>query len=135
MSKSRASAPIQAPPTNSMISTQSAIYLLNTRLQKIEGVMKLHMDDIERKFGEQETYVSDNIPDLDLINKAISDVNTRLLDFESRISLLENAGSASRSPPALSPPPAQPAKKKGTVKLSDITPTPTIDQPGISFSN
>jgi len=127
MSKAKPSA-VQTPP--SMISTQSAIYILNNKIQKIEEVMKLHMDDIERKFGDQEAYVTDNIPDLDLINKAISDVNTRLLDFESRICLLES--SEAPKPSAMAPPPP---KKKGTVKLSDITPTPTIDQPGISFSN
>lgn len=150
MSKSRASPQQQspAPPQvqSGMISTQSAIYILNEKIQKVEGVMKLHMDDIERKFGEHETYVTDNIPDLDLINKALSDINTRLIDLESlegRIAALESAASknAPSSPvPTLSPTPAAapaapaPAKKRGgTVKLADISPAAPVE-PGISFS-
>jgi len=149
------------PPTNpnaapnGMISTQTAVYLLNTKIQKIEEVMKLHMDDIENKFGEHEAYVTDNIPDLDQINKALSDINTRLIDLEgleSRIAALEqsvrtsvsssaasssaaSSSAAPSSPPPLAPPPA-PKKKGGTVKLADITPTPVVDLggPGISFS-
>jgi len=131
-----------------MITTQSAIYMLNEKIQKLEGIMKLHMDDIERKFGDHETYVTDNIPDLDLINKALSDINTRLIDLEGmegRIAALE-AGSSKNAPsspvPALSPAPAPapasapapaPKKRGGTVKLADISPAPAVE-PGISFS-
>ena len=159
MSKAKGAA---TPPTvpnaapTGMISTQTAVYLLNTKIQKIEEVMKLHMDDIETKFGEHEAYVTDNIPDLDQINKALSDINTRLIDLEgleSRIAALEqsvrssasssstassstaSSATAPSSPPPLAPPPA-PKKKGGTVKLADITPTPVVDLggPGISFS-
>ena len=146
MSKAKpAPTPVAQPPApNSLISTQTAIYLLNNKIQKIEEVMKLHMDDIETKFGEHEAYVTDNIPDLDLINKALSDINTRLIDLEgleARIAALENGGSKPSSPTspkaASSPVPPAPAKKKGTVKLTDITPTPVVgveSGPGISFS-
>lgn len=149
MSKAKpAPTPVAQPPaSNSLISTQTAIYLLNNKIQKIEEVMKLHMDDIENKFGEHEAYVTDNIPDLDLINKALSDINTRLIDLEgleARIAALETGGpkpaspSSPASPNAASPPaPPAPAKKKGTVKLTDITPTPVVgveSGPGISFS-
>jgi len=150
MSKARATNSASPPVSvsqsqqNSMISTQTAIYMLNAKIQKIEEVMKLHMDDIENKFGEHEAYVTDNIPDLDLINKALSDINTRLIDLESletRISALENGGrvaSPSVATTSLSPvqtpsPTPAPSKKKGTVKLADITPAPVIE-PGISFS-
>jgi hypothetical protein len=125
-----------------MISPQTAIYLLNDKIQKLEAIVKLHMDDIETKFGEHEAYVTDNIPDLDLINKALSDINTRLIDLEGlegRISALESGNKPGS--PVTSPPPATatPAKKKGTVKLADITPTPVVGTesssgPGISFS-
>ena len=145
MSKAKPlSTPVAQPPaSNSLISTQTAIYLLNNKIQKIEEVMKLHMDDIENKFGEHEAYVTDNIPDLDLINKALSDINTRLIDLEgleARVAALENGGAkpvTPTSPKADSPaPPPNPAKKKGTVKLTDITPTPVVGEsgPGISFS-
>jgi hypothetical protein len=129
-------------PSNQLISTQTAVYILNNKIQKIEEVMKLHMDDIENKFGEHEAYVTDNIPDLDLINKALSDINTRLIDLEGlegRIFALENSlrpNSPVSQPNQLPPPvPTQPSKKKGTVKLTDITPTPVVGaEPGISFS-
>ena len=142
MSKAKPAPVPQAAP-NSLISTQTAIYLLNNKIQKIEEVMKLHMDDIENKFGEHESYVTDNIPDLDLINKALSDINTRLIDLEgleARIAALENGGAkpaSPTSPKAAAPPAPAPAKKKGTVKLTDITPMPVVgveSGPGISFS-
>ena len=145
MSKAKPASP-SVPQPSSLISTQTAIYLLNNKIQKIEEVMKLHMDDIENKFGEHESYVTDNIPDLDLINKALSDINTRLIDIEgleARIAALESGGSKPASPTSLTEPApapasaAAPAKKKGTVKLTDITPTPVVaveSGPGISFS-
>jgi len=146
MSKSKVAAPVPpSQPNGGMISMQSAIYMLNDKIQKVESVMKLHMDDIERKFGDHETYVTDNIPDLDLINKALSEINTRLIDLEgleARITALENDGS--RSPPALSGapvtsptavrPPAPAKKRGGTVKLADIAPPVVLVEPGISFS-
>jgi hypothetical protein len=129
--------PVATPP--SMISTQSAIYLINNKVQKLEEVLKLHMDDIEQKFGDHEAYVTDNIPDLDLINKALSDINTRLIDLEgleARITALESGVKPASPPPATgtigAPMAEKPApKKKGTVKLADITAPPEI---GISFS-
>ena len=147
MNKAKAAQPVSSvvPPPNQLISTQTAVYLLNNKIQKIEEVMKLHMDDIEIKFGEHEAYVSDNIPDLDQINKALSDINSRLIDLEgleNRIAALENALPTSlptplrpTSPPSSGAPTPTPTKKKGTVKLTDITPTPVVStEPGISFS-
>ena len=140
MSSKAKSVPPPVQTQNSMVSAQTAVYLLNNKIQKIEEVMKLHMDDIETKFGEHEAYVTDNIPDLDLINKAISEINTRLIDLESleaRVAALEGGkpvSSTSPVVPQLASPPAPP-KKKGTVKLNDITPTPVVGvEPGISFS-
>ena len=144
MSKARAAASPAVVPqasANGLISTQTAVYMLNDKIRKIEEVMKLHMDDIETKFGEHEAYVTDNIPDLDLINKALSDINTRLIDLEGlegRIAALEMGGKPASPVSALpSMPPPAPSKKKGTVKLADITPTPVVGSdsgPGISFS-
>ena len=107
-----------AVPT--MLTAQSAIYLLNTKIQQLEDSHKKHMQAVELKFGEQDTYVSDNIPDMDLVNKAISTINSRLLDLESieaRVVALETVGGVVKPPP----------KKRGTVKLE-------LDEPGISFS-
>jgi hypothetical protein len=119
--KTPAAAPPSSPPA--MLSTQSAIYILNSKIQAVEESHKAHMQAVEAKFGEQDTYVTDNIPDMDLVNKAISTINSRLLDLEgleARVAALETAGGV----------PAKPApKKRGTVKL-DLDP-----EPGISFSN
>jgi hypothetical protein len=129
MSKAAKPAPIVQPQSN-VISAQSAIYILNSKIQKLEEMVKSHMDVIERKFGDHETYVTDNIPDLDLINRALADINSRLLEaeaFEGRIAALE---SASNIKPAAAP------KKRGTVKLADLAPTPVSPSAelGISFS-
>ena len=127
---SKAAKPTPAP---SVVSAQTAIYLLNAKIVKLEELVKSHMNVIEQKIGDHETYVTDNIPDLDLINRALSEFNSRLLDVEAldtRISVLEAAGNL--KPAAAAP------KKRGTVKLADLTPTPVempaVDSPGISFS-
>jgi len=131
MSKAAKPTPVQAPP--SVVSTQTAIYLLNSKITKLEELVKSHMNVIEQKIGEHESYVTDNVPDLDLINRALSDINSRLLDLESldtRISAIEAASNLKPAAPA--------PKKRGTVKLADLTPTPgetpAGDSPGISFS-
>ena len=104
-----------------MLTAQSAIYMLNTKIQSLEESHRAHIFAVEAKFGEQDTYVTDNIPDMDLVNRAISTINSRLRDLEgleARISALEVAGGAV----------VKPTKKRGgTVKLD-------LDEPGISFS-
>jgi hypothetical protein len=114
------------------VSAQTAIYLLNSKIGKLEELVKSHMEVIEQKMGDHETYVTDNVPDLELITRAISDINSRLLDLEAletRIAALESGAPAAK--------PAAPPKKRGTVKLADLTPPEPVekpDSPGISFS-
>jgi hypothetical protein len=106
-----------------MISPQTAIYLLSNKIQALDDSHRLHMQAVETKFGEMDMYVADNIPDMDLVNKAISTINSRLLDLEgleARIAALESSNGT---------PAAKPSKKRGTVKL-DLEPA----EPGISFS-
>jgi len=127
MSSRPKSTPVAQPPNPpTMLSTQTAIYLLNTKIQAVEESHRAHMQAVEAKFGEQDTYVTDNIPDMDLLNKAISTINSRLLDLEgleARVAALESAGGVTA--PVKSAP-----KKRGTVKL-DLDPPA---EPGISFS-
>ena len=114
---SRPSAPISSP---ALVSAQTAVYLLNTKITALEEKLEAHMKHIETKFGLQDSFVTDNIPDLDLINRALSELNSRVLDiegFEPRIAALETA--AGTAP--------KPSKKRGTVKLE-------IPEPGISFT-
>ena len=85
------------------------------------------MNAVEAKFGEQDTYVTDNIPDMDLVNKAVSTINSRLLDLEGlerRVATLEGASGITPVDSATKTP-----KKRGTVKL-DLE----NSEPGISFS-
>lgn len=128
---SKARAPAQPVAQSTVVSAQTAIYLLNSKIGKLEEMVKSHMEVIEQKMGDHETYVTDNVPDLELITRAISDINSRLLDLEAletRIAALESGAPAK---------PAAPPKKRGTVKLADLTPEPATekpDSPGISFS-
>jgi len=123
--KSAPAANVASPSTPpAMLTAQSAIYLLSSKIRALEESHTAHMHAVEAKFGEQDSYVTDNIPDMDLVNKAISTINSRLLDLEgleARLAALELAGGV---PPKASP------KKRGTVKL-DLEP---VAEPGISFS-
>jgi hypothetical protein len=119
MSKARAApsrppTPV-APPATNQITLQSAVQLLGARLMKLESTSKESITAIERKLGAQDAYVTDNIPDIDQITQAFKEVNNRMIDLEARLAALE-------------PSDKKPVKKaKGTVKLSDETPS-------ISFS-
>ena len=124
------SAPVSKSSTPSgssnMISVQSAVYMLNKKIQSLEETLKEYITQIETKMGEQDAYVSENIPDLDQINNAFKDVNKRILDFESfeaRISALEKKMNVD----------APPKKQRGgTIKLQE---QPSDANVGISFSS
>ena len=108
----------QSQPS-SMVSPQQAMQLLAVRIQALELKLAQHLTEIERKLGDHAAYVTDNIPDLDTLNTAISEINSRVLDIEeydTRIASLEAA--ANVTPPL---PPKAPASKKkgGTVKLTE----------------
>ena len=113
--------PVVTPQQPTMVSPLQAMQLLATRIHALEAKLALHLGEIERKLGDHAAYVTDNIPDLDTLNSAIAEINSRVLDLEElepRVAALEAAGGevAPASPPPL--PPAKAAKKKGgTVKL------------------
>lgn len=118
------------PPKDarSLISTQQAIYLLSNKISLLESKFTKTTGVLETKLGNHETYVTENLPDLECFNTAFADINKRLLDLESfndRISALES--NANIKPPS---------KKKSTLKLNELTdaaPAPSFG-PGISFS-
>ena len=113
----------------SMITSEQAIYILGNKLSMLESKFTKTTTVLETKLGNHETYVTENLPDLECFNNAFSDINKRLLDLEAlheRVSVLET--NANIKPPAI--------KKKSTMKLNeltDATPTPSF-APGISFS-
>ena len=85
-----AAASIQRP---NKISTQDAIYLLNSRIMSLEAMLKNNLKQVENKFGEHDTYITDNIPDINLMNQAFSDINGRLIELETlgtRLSTIES---------------------------------------------
>ena len=107
-----------------MLSAQNAIYIVNNKVRLLEEKLESHMKQIEKKFGAQDAFVTDNIPDMDLVNRAISELNKRILDLEglhARIAALETAAGTFVASPA--------PKKRGTVKLEEAAMSP-----GISFS-
>jgi hypothetical protein len=129
----RMSADAEANGPPKVMSTQDAIYMINNRLKALEQKFVLFTEEIERKFGENEAFVTDNIPDMDQFSTAIRDINTRLLDLndlEGRISVLESSSNTGVDASILAEevaPPQSPVlaavdkskKKRGTVKLTD----------------
>jgi hypothetical protein len=109
--KAKGKAPQPAP----QLSMQQVIYMLNDRITKTEVMVRENLATIEKKFGEQDQFVTDNIVDLSQINKAFADLNNRLLEMEHRLSQLESPDSASKPV----------AKKKGTVKV-DLSDPPSF---------
>ena len=112
-----------------LITSEHAIYLLGNKLTTLENKFSKTTSVLETKLGNHETYVTENLPDLECFNNAFADINKRLLDLESmneRIAALE--ANANIKPAA--------TKKKSTLKLNeltDATPAPSF-APGISFS-
>ena len=116
---------------SSLITPEHAIYLLGNKLSMLENKFTKTTNVLETKLGNHETYVTENLPDLECFNTAFSDINKRLLELETlhdRIATLEaNAG-------------VKPAtnKKKSTLKLNeltDATPAPSFaSNHGISFT-
>jgi hypothetical protein len=124
-----------------LISHQDAISMLAVRVQKLEGTLHATIKMFEKKIGNHESYVADNIPDCEQYLTLFSDINKRLLDLESlndRVENLEsNVSSNTTNLDPIVPVPApakvlisKHAKKKSTVKLTELT----DNSPGISFS-
>ena len=108
------------------ISTQDAIYHLNNKIGELESKLSKTVSILEKKLGNHETYVSENLPDLDNFNNAFADFNKRLLDLEAlndRIAALES--NANIKPPS--------SKKKSTLKLNELT--DATSGPGLTFSS
>jgi hypothetical protein len=105
--------------------------VVEDKLKGIFGVVYNIQSVLETKLGNHETYVTENLPDLECFNTAFSDINKRLLDLEmlhDRVTALET--NANIKPAS--------TKKKSTLKLNeltDATPAPNFASgPGISFS-
>ena len=123
-----------------MISHQDAFTILANRVQKLEGTLQATIKMFEKKIGNHESYVADNIPDCEQYLTLFSDINKRLLDLESlndRVSNLESNVPDTTSATDDQAVPVVSAKvlisknkKKSTVKLTELT----DNSPGISFT-
>ncbi len=140
-------APPPAPTQDQVnrISIPDAIKFLNQKIVAMETFMNNHVKQMEGKMGQHENYISENTPDVELINKVFSDINKRLIDVESleeRISRLEqmiqsdNTPTTPTSPVVHTPVVTKPTKKKGgTIKLDmDQKLQNPSESIGISFS-
>tara|TARA_B100000424_G_scaffold269566_1_gene266805 strand:- start:3362 stop:4273 length:912 start_codon:yes stop_codon:yes gene_type:complete len=73
----------QTPVPPAQISIPQAMSLIGSRLNKLETTLTTNMKEVENKFGQQDNYIVENIPDIDAINVAFEDINKRLLSVES----------------------------------------------------
>tara|TARA_X000000368_G_scaffold313540_2_gene251173 strand:+ start:14509 stop:15222 length:714 start_codon:yes stop_codon:yes gene_type:complete len=101
------SQPIPKPPTMQSVSQpppaqqrpqniQQAVAMTMSRVSELEKVLTENMKEVESKFGQQDTYIVENIPDIDAINSALEDINQRLLNLESLPRVTETDVNVSR---------------------------------------
>jgi hypothetical protein len=145
--KLNASAAQPNPAAPRKITTQDAIHLVNSKIMSVDKLLKTNLKSIGEKLTEQESYLTENTPDLTLINNAFADINARLVKLETlgeRLSVVEEklsiispesiATSVNRKSET-----ATKSKKANTRKNIEVVPaveTSTKEPPakGISFS-
>ena len=117
-----------------IISTQDAITILDKKIRKLEFTLASTIQMFEKKLGNHESYVADNITDSGNITDMFSSINDRLLDLEAlneRITKLESVNDPEPAvTQAVIPSKVVVNKKKSTVKLTELTDS----GPGISFT-
>lgn len=52
------------------LTIQQAVSLVGARITKLEQVLNNNMKEVEGKFGQQDNYIVENLPDIDAINVA-----------------------------------------------------------------
>ena len=73
----------QTPILSGQVTIPQAMSLIGSRLTKLETTLTTNMQEVENKFGQQDNYIVENLPDIDAINVAFEDINKRLLSIES----------------------------------------------------
>ena len=84
-----------ATQPSGQLTLQQAISLVGSRITKVENTLNTNMKEVENKFGQQDNYIVENLPDIDAINIAFEDINKRLLNVESGIGTDSRSGSES----------------------------------------
>ena len=80
----------QTPVQTGQLSISQAMSLIGSRLTRLETTLTTNMQEVENKFGQQDNYIVENLPDIDAINVAFEDINKRLLSIESNSSTPAN---------------------------------------------
>ena len=83
-----------SPAPTGQLSIQQAMSLIGTRLTKLESTLTTNMQEVENKFGQQDNYIVENLPDIDAINVAFEDINKRLLSIENHDSITKSVTNA-----------------------------------------
>ena len=86
-----------ATQPSGQLTLQQAISLVGSRITKVENTLNTNMKEVENKFGQQDNYIVENLPDIDAINVAFEDINKRLLNVESVSGSASGSASASGS--------------------------------------
>ena len=73
------------PLTSEPITMQQVLGLMGKRIGKLEELLNENMKAVEQKFGQQDNYIVENLPDTDAINVAFEDINQRLLKMKFEI--------------------------------------------------
>ena len=82
--------PVNTQPVNTQntpsgpLTLQQAINLVGVRINKLEQSVNTNLKEVETKFGQQDNYIVENLPDIDAINTAFEDINQRLLNLETQ---------------------------------------------------
>jgi len=82
-----------ATQPSGQLTLQQAISLVGSRITKVENTLNTNIKEVENKFGQQDNYIVENLPDIDAINVAFEDINKRLLNVESGIGTDSRSGS------------------------------------------
>ena len=81
----------------------STVTLVHSRTNNLENFTKTNLEEVEKKFKEQDTFIVENIgnaPDVEQINTAFTDIDSRLVICEGKLEKLNLSKSSSSLPPS-----------------------------------
>ena len=87
----------------SALSIPQAISMMGSRIGSLENFTKTNLEEVEKKFKEQDTFIVENIgnaPDVEQINTAFTDIDSRLVICEGKLEKLNLSKSNLSLPPS-----------------------------------
>ena len=97
------SSPGAGQASASALSIPQAISMMGSRIGSLENFTKTNLEEVEKKFKEQDTFIVENIgnaPDVEQINTAFTDIDSRLVICEGKLEKLNLSKSSSSLPPS-----------------------------------